>query len=133
MNKNFLIIFLVIILSRCDSIEKKKALGSTVEKKELVKSNNINKGIYYCVKCNQPLYKSENNYNSDDENESFDLSMNNKVKFKLDYKIKNNKTVLTCKKCGTKLGNVWNDGPKETTGNRHCVSKNALIFKSLNK
>ena len=90
MNKNFLIIFLVIILSRCDSIEQKKTLGSTVEKNELVKSNNINKGIYYCVKCNQPLYKSENNYNSDDKNKSFDLSMNNKVKFKLDYKIKNN-------------------------------------------
>jgi peptide-methionine (R)-S-oxide reductase len=114
-------------------IKKKKTSSSTVENNALIKSNNTNEGIYYCVKCNQPLYKSENNYNSDDKNESFDLSMNNKVEFKLDYKTKNNKTILKCKKCGTKLGNVWNDGPKETTGNRHCVSKNALIFKSLNK
>jgi peptide-methionine (R)-S-oxide reductase len=133
MNKDFLILFLVIIITGCDSNEKKKTSISTVENNALIKSNNTNEGIYYCVKCNQPLYKSENNYNSDDKNESFDLSMNNKVEFKLDYKTKNNKTILKCKKCGTKLGNVWNDGPKETTGNRHCVSKNALIFKSLNK
>ena len=133
MNKDFLILFLVIIITGCDSNEKKKTSISTVENNALTKSNNTNEGIYYCVKCNQPLYKSENNYNSDDKNESFDLSMNNKVEFKLDYKTKNNKTILKCKKCGTKLGNVWNDGPKETTGNRHCVSKNALIFKSLNK
>ena len=121
MNKDFLILFLVIIITGCDSNEKKKTSISTVENNALIKSNNTNEGIYYCVKCNQPLYKSENNYNSDDKNESFDLSMNNKVEFKLDYKTKNNKTILKCKKCGTKLGNVWNDGPKETTGNRHCV------------
>ena len=133
MNKDFLILFLVIIITGCDSNEKKKTSISTVENNALIKSNNTNEGIYYCVKCNQPLYKSENNYNSDDKNESFDLSMNNKVEFKLDYKTKNNKTILKCKKCGTKLGNVWNDGPKETTGNRHCVSKNAWIFKSLKK
>ena len=133
MNKDFLILFLVIIITGCDSNEKKKTSSSTVENNALIKSNNTNEGVYYCAKCNQPLYKSENNYNSDDKNESFDLSMNNKVEFKLDYKTKNNKTILKCKKCGTKLGNVWNDGPKETTGNRHCVSKNALIFKSLNK
>ena len=133
MNKDFLILFLVIILTGCDGNEQKKTSSSTVENNALIKSNNTNEGIYYCVKCNQPLYKSENNYNSDDKNESFDLSMNNKVEFKLGYKTKNNKTILKCKKCGTKLGNVWNDGPKETTGNRHCVSKNALIFKSLNK
>ena len=133
MNKDFLILFLVIILTGCDGNEKKKTSSSTVQNNVLIKSNNTNEGIYYCVKCNQPLYKSENNYNSDDKNESFDLSMNNKVEFKLDYKTKNNKTILKCKKCGTKLGNVWNDGPKETTGNRHCVSKNALIFKSLKK
>ena len=38
--------------------------------------------------------------------------------------------INTEKKCGKKLGNVWNDGPKPN-GNRHCVTRNNIILKKL--
>ncbi len=69
----------------------------------------------------------ENKYKSNFDDESFDKSIDNRVKYDKQFI---NKTKLECKKCGTHIGNVWKDGP-ETTGNRHCVTKNALIFKTL--
>ena len=73
------------------------------------------------------LLKSYTNTKPDYDFESFDKSIDNKVKYDKKFI---NKTKLECKNCGAHLGNVWNDGP-ETTGNRHCVTKNALIFKTL--
>tara|TARA_B100001173_G_C15892141_1_gene506076 strand:+ start:153 stop:557 length:405 start_codon:yes stop_codon:yes gene_type:complete len=131
MKKFCLIILLVYFLKSCTDFKQKKSMDQTInnsELKDLITENDKNiKGVYYCKKCNSPLYKSENKYKSDYDDESFDKSIDNKVEYKKNFI---NKTKLECKKCGAQLGNVWDDGPK-STGNRHCVTKNALIFKTL--
>ena len=114
------------------SCNKKKSDINLIDKNSVKLSNSTNSerysGIFYCSKCNTPLYKIENNYQSMKDDESFDKAIDDKVIFNKNFE---NKTKLKCKNCGTIIGNVWDDGPV-STGNRHCVSKNSLIFKNIN-
>ena len=113
------------------SCNKKKVDINLIDKNSVKLSNSTNSerysGIFYCSKCSTPLYKAENNYQSMKDDESFDKAIDDKVIFNKNFE---NKTKLRCKNCGTVIGNVWNDGPV-STGNRHCVSKNSLIFKNI--
>lgn len=123
-----LIILSIFLFVSCN---KKKVNTNFTDKKsiEITSSTNTEKysGIFYCSKCNTPLYRSENNYQSMKNDESFDRAIDDKVIFNENFE---NKTKLKCKNCGTIIGNVWDDGPR-STGNRHCVSKNSLIFKNI--
>ena len=53
----------------------------------------------------------------------------NKLEYDIDYKLGYPRTEIKCKKCGGHLGHIFNDGPKKTTGKRHCVNSVALVFK----
>ena len=55
--------------------------------------------------------------------------LKDKLEYDVDYKLGYPRTEIKCKKCGGHLGHVFNDGPKETTGIRHCVNSVALVFK----
>ena len=56
-----------------------------------------------------------------------------KIEYDVDYKLGYPRKEIKCKKCGGHLGHVFNDGPKNTTGVRHCVNSAALIFKKDEK
>ena len=70
-----------------------------------------------------------NKYNSFCGWPSFDKEISDKLVYDVDYKLGYPRTEIKCKKCGGHLGHVFNDGPKETTGIRHCVNSAALVFK----
>lgn len=53
---------------------------------EILEKNN---GIFYCAICYSPLYKTENNYQSMLDDESFDKAIDDKVDFNQDFKKKN--------------------------------------------
>ena len=74
------------------------------------------------------MYKRQK-YNSYCGWPSFDKEINNKLEYDVDYKLGYPRTEIKCKKCGGHLGHVFKDGPKETTGIRHCVNSVALVFK----
>ncbi len=93
------------------------------------KYNNHNgEGIYTCAACNTPLYKSENKYDSKCGWPSFDSAVESNIEYDIDYKLGYARTEVKCNKCGGHLGHVFKDGPKETTGKRHCINSAALNF-----
>ncbi len=91
-------------------------------------NNHKAEGTYTCAGCNTPLYESENKYDSKCGWPSFDRAVESNIEYDVDYKLGYARTELKCNKCGGHLGHVFNDGPKETTGKRHCINSAALNF-----
>lgn len=91
-------------------------------------NTNKTEGTYTCAGCNTPLFKSKNKYDSGSGWPSFDQEIKGNIAYTTDYKIGVPRTEEHCATCGGHLGHVFNDGPKETTGKRHCVNGAALKF-----
>jgi peptide-methionine (R)-S-oxide reductase len=91
-------------------------------------NKNYEKGIYVCAACQTPLFKSEHKFDSGTGWPSFDREIKGNVAFNTDYEIGYARTEEHCATCGGHLGHVFNDGPRETTGKRHCINGAALDF-----
>ena len=89
---------------------------------------NKKKGLYVCAGCETPLYESKYKYESGSGWPSFDRGIEENLEYDMDYKIGYPRSELKCNKCGGHLGHVFNDGPKNTTGKRHCINSAALNF-----
>lgn len=91
-------------------------------------NKNYKKGIYICAACKTPLYKSKYKYDSGSGWPSFDRAIKGSIDKDVDYKIGYARTELKCKTCGGHLGHSFQDGPSDTTGERHCINGVALEF-----
>ena len=93
-------------------------------------SLNYNKkeGIYVCAGCQAPLYESKYKFDSGTGWPSFDRGNEENLEYDIDYKIGYARSELKCNKCGGHLGHMFSDGPKATTGKRHCINSAALNF-----
>ncbi len=91
-------------------------------------NKNYDAGTYVCAACGTPLFKSEHKFDSGTGWPSFDREIEGNVAFDTDYKIGYARTEEHCATCGGHLGHVFNDGPRETTGQRHCINGAALDF-----
>jgi peptide-methionine (R)-S-oxide reductase len=91
-------------------------------------NNNKSDGTYVCAACKTPLYLSKFKYDSRSVWPSFDRAINQNVELDVDYEIGYARTELKCNTCGGHLGHSFEDGPKETTGMRHCINGAALEF-----
>lgn len=90
---------------------------------------NSEKGMYVCAACGQPLFSSDTKFDSNCGWPSFDRSLEGNVEFKNDESLGMQRTEVLCKNCGSHLGHVFDDGPKETTGKRFCINSVSLDFK----
>jgi peptide-methionine (R)-S-oxide reductase len=86
------------------------------------------KGVYHCSACNTPLFKSEYKFDSGSGWPSFDREIKGNVAFGTDSNLGYARDEEHCATCGGHLGHVFNDGPRETTGKRHCINGVALKF-----
>lgn len=91
-------------------------------------NKNYKDGTYHCAACNTPLFKSEHKFDSGTGWPSFDKEIKGHVAFSTDYNLGYARTEEHCATCGGHLGHVFNDGPTETTGKRHCINGVSLTF-----
>lgn len=89
---------------------------------------NKKKGVYVCAGCNTELFLSQHKFDSGTGWPSFDSEIKGNVAYEIDNSFGTKRTEEHCAVCGGHLGHVFNDGPKATTGKRHCINGAALKF-----
>lgn len=84
-------------------------------------------GMYKCVACGNELFKSDTKFESLTGWPSFDEALPGAVNFVSDESQGMNRTEITCAKCNSHLGHIFEDGPT-STGKRYCMNSVCLDF-----
>jgi len=92
--------------------------------------NEHTEGMYTCAVCGTELFSSDTKFDSGTGWPSFSEPANLKhVELKEDLSGGIRRTEVVCKNCGAHLGHVFDDGPKDKGGKRHCINSVCLLLK----
>ena len=89
--------------------------------------NEHRKGVFACAGCAQPAYSSTTKYDSGTGWPSFWKPLDHAVVEAEDRSFGMLRSAVSCSRCGSHLGHVFDDGPRPT-GLRYCMNGLALAF-----
>lgn len=90
------------------------------------------KGSYRCSSCGNPLFSSEDKYDSGTGWPSFTRPISEEsVATEGDNSLFMRRTEVLCSRCEAHLGHLFDDGPKPT-GQRYCMNSISLDFEEEN-
>lgn len=86
-------------------------------------------GTFVCAACGNELYRTKDKFESGTGWPSFDQPIDeSKVDYRPDRTGGYSALEVVCADCGGHLGHRFNDGPRKTTGKRHCINGVAMKF-----
>lgn len=85
-------------------------------------------GAYHCKACNVKLFESQHKFESGCGWPSFDQAVEGAIEYIRDLSHGMIRTETLCANCGGHLGHVFDDGPRETTGQRYCINSLSIDF-----
>lgn len=95
--------------------------------------DHFEKGTYVCAACEAQLFESDTKFESHCGWPSFDKAIEGSVKYNKDISFGMERIEVVCANCDGHLGHIFDDGPKETTGQRFCTNSVSIKFIPKNK
>jgi len=94
--------------------------------------NDHGKGMYVCAACGQELFSSDTKFDSGTGWPSFTDPVNQEhILLVPDDSHGMHRTEVRCKRCGSHLGHLFDDGPPEKGGKRFCINSACLAKKPM--